>query len=636
MEVASGSTQTSVPVTFGQPFKAGDLLATQGLSATDSNGAAVPLQMDEISSHVDGSVRFAVLSARVSNLQANQPRLINLFAAGKSVSAPVVPADPAWNIELEATVYDSSGNATTLIAQPQAQLKAQIASGAGKRLSGAVAAEYTVVTPFKNKATNAVHPHLVARLHTRLYEGGARIRTDAVLENTRTFVAAPGNITYDLKIKRDGVVIHSQPKFTHYHHARWHKVLWTGGSAPNFRLRHHMPYFLASRATWNYNLALSVPQSVLQSEAQQLASAKTGPMEPAFLETYFPTTGARSDIGPVPRVTALYLITQDDRVRANMFANADAAAGVPIHYRDENTDQPLDVETYPNVSVRYDISVPKIPSASGSTIWEADTAHQGSFAYIPYLITGDAFYLDEMAFWASWNIAFSNPSSRGYASGWIKPNEARGQAWSLRSIHEIARALPDSHAMKGSFQRKLANNLTWYVNNYPAASAGSRSPLGAFTGDDKTEAAPWQNDFMTLVMAQIAEDGNNASAKTFLNWITQFTVGRFTNESNGFCPTKAPGSWWKIQDSSGKFLTSWGALYAANYGSVGTNCGSVPVDNGYPDLAEGQAAMARAMLAAATSAGIPGASASYTWWKSKTPKMDAAFTSDPTWAIVPR
>jgi hypothetical protein len=630
-----------VPLTFGQPFKAGDLPASQGLSATDSNGATVPLQMDEVSSHSDGSVRFAVLSAVLSNLQANQPRLINLFKASKNTSTPVVPADPAWNLEVEANVYDSSGNVTTLIAQPQAQLKAQIASGAGKRLSGAVAAEYTVVTPFKNKATGAVHPHLVARLHTRLYEAGARIRTDAVIENNRTFVPGPSNITYSMTIKANGQTVFTQPKFTHYHHARWHKVVWTGGVNPNVRLRHHMPYFMASKATFNYNLALKIPESALQREATELARHKTGPMEPAFLETYFPTTGARSDIGPLPRVTSLFLITQDDRARVNMFANADAAAGVPIHYRDETTDQPLDVERYPNVSVRYSsVSEPAVPSGSGSTIWEPDAAHQSSFTYVPYLITGDAFYLDEMAFWASWNMAYSNPSSRGYGEGLIKPNEGRGQAWTLRSIHEVARILPDNHPMKTSFQKKLANNLNWFVNFYPLnPNTSARTPLGAITDEDnKTRIAGWQNDFMSLVLSQIVDDGNS-QARVFYDWISKFTVGRFTNEANGFCMVRAPGSWWTILDSSGKFLSTWSALFSANYASeVGKPCSSLTINNGYPELAEGQAAMGRAMLAASASAttNIPGAAAAYTKWKSLTPLMDEAYLDDTTWAIVPR
>ena len=40
-------------------------------------------------------------------------------------------------------------------------------------------------------------------------------------------------------------------------------------------------------------------------------------------------------------------MTQDNRARASMMAVADAAASVPIHYRDEKTDQPMDVENNP-------------------------------------------------------------------------------------------------------------------------------------------------------------------------------------------------------------------------------------------------------------------------------------------------
>lgn len=221
MEVASTSSQAqaSVPVTFGQPFKAGDWqFTTQGLVAK-VDGATIPLQADEISSHRDGSARFAVLSAQLSNLQPGQSKIINLYTGAKSTSTPSVPSNPDWNLELEAQVYDANGSITTLVAQPQADLVKQIANNTGHRLSGAVANEYTVALPFKNKATGATHPHLTARLHTRLVDGGQRIRTDVVMENTRTWTANPGNITYSFTVKRNGSTIYTQPKFTHYHHA---------------------------------------------------------------------------------------------------------------------------------------------------------------------------------------------------------------------------------------------------------------------------------------------------------------------------------------------------------------------------------------------------------------------------------
>jgi len=642
VEVASASSQTqaSVPVTFGQPFKAGDWQPTsQGLVAK-VDGTTIPLQTDELSTHRDGSARFAVLSAQLTNLPAGQKRIINLYRGAKSSSTPNVPAKPDWNLELEAQVYDANGSVTTLVAQPQAQLVSQIASGSERRLAGAIASEYTVTLPFKNKATGATHPHLTARLHTRLVDGGDRIRTDVVMENTRTWTPNPANITYSLDVKRNGSTIYTQPKFTHYHHARWHKVLWTGSSAePQTRVRHNMRYFLDSKATWNYDLSINVPEAVLAKWATDLqklrtAQAALGPMGNAFLNPYFPTTGARSEIGPLPRWTATYLITQDERLREVMFANADAAAAVPIHYRDEKTGQVLDVISYPKVSVRYGTSTPVVPSSTPKdTIWHADTSHQGSFTYIPYLISGDTFYLEEMTYWAGWNIASLNPSYRQEQKGIVGTGEVRAQAWTMRSLTEITYALPDNHATKLYFKSTLENNIKNYANyrNNP-----KQPSIGAIVGSSSSShSAPWQADFMGIVFSLLTEN-NETPAKQMLDWISNFSVGRFINENNGFCTEHTPGYWWIVQNTDGSFITSWRDLYIKNYpADEGKACSLLKITEGYPHLASGYAAVARSMLAAATNAGVENAAEAYKTWKTKTPLMDADFRNDPTWAIIP-
>lgn len=629
MEVSAGTAQASLPLTFGQPFRAGDLPSSSGLIATDSNGASVPVQMDEVSSHTDGSVRFAVLSTQLSNLQASQPRIVNLFKAAKSASTPSVPADPAWNLQLEATIYDSNGNGTVWTAQPQSQLRDQIASGAGRRLSGGVASEYTIVAPFKSSG-GAVHPHLEARLHVRLYENGTRIRTEAVLENTRTFTSGPGNITYQLVIKQGGTVVHTQPKFTHYHHARWRKVVWTG-SQPQFRLRHHMPYVLASRALLNYDLSLKVPEQTLAS--WDINMANVTPMQAGVITQYFPMTGGRADIGPLPRWTATYIVSQDDRPRKAMFLAAEEAAAIPVHYRDEQTGLPLSVVQRPNVTVMFGNSSPQVPAASGSTIWTPDTSHQASFSYVPYLLTGDAFHQDEMMFWASWNVAGGNPEYRGYAKGLLNWDQLRGQAWSLRSLAEAAFALPDNHPMKAYYQGVLRNNLDWYVSNYKPGS--TMSALGAIKNPyHDRNTSPWQSDFMGTVLAFIAGQGE-AQALTALQEVSKFTVGRFLNDANGFCAAQAGGYYWDWRDSSGAQYTTWRAFYNANYpDKANLPCSNSP-DEGYPRLAIGYAAYARGMLAAAANNNVSNASTAYARWKSMTPLMDADLAKDPTWAIKP-
>ena len=55
-----------------------------------------------------------------------------------------------------------------------------------------------------------------------------------------------------------------------------------------------------------------------------------------------------------------------------------------------------------------------------------DNAHQPSIAYVPYLLTGDRYYAEEMAFWANYAMMKTSPeagvmyccSTRVFVSGW--------------------------------------------------------------------------------------------------------------------------------------------------------------------------------------------------------------------------
>lgn len=635
-------TQASLPLTFGQPFKAGDWQHnSQGLIA-QVDGASVPLQTDGISSHRDGSARFAVLSTQLTNVQSGQKRIINFYTAQKSTPTSMAPVEPDWNLELEVQLYDASNNVvSTLVALPQAQLKTQIAQNAGQRLKGPVTTEYTVVTGFKNKATGQEHPHLSARLHTRLYEDGQRIRTDVVLENTRTWTPAPANFTYDLTIKRHGTVLHKQPRFTHYHHARWHKVVWSGNAqAPLAKVRHHMPYFIASKAVMNYNLALPDTETLLASEASQLAKARLlqadlGPMGNARLNPYFPSTGGRPERGPVPFWTALYLVTQDQRAMDSMMANADASAAVPIHHRDEKTDYPIDLDTYPKASLRSGNSIPVVPKASDSTIWSPDIAHQSSFTYIPYLVTGDLFHLEGMMFWAAYNMMSLNPEYRQGTLGIVEPTEVRGQAWAMRSLWEVYTSLPDSHPRKAYHAKRLENNLNYYANKYVAGNSVI-PPLGMVVSSQTGggDIAPWQNDFMALTWSLMAEN-DEPKAKVFLDWISRFTVGRFMSDEQGFCAAKAAEYYWKPKDPSGNFFKSFNALFDINYPTLeNTPCEQILPPN--TACAECYPGIALAMLAAAHNAKVSNAGTAYERWYKMNPNNVKALEKDPRWSIIPR
>src|SRR5258706_6961034 len=76
------------------------------------------------------------------------------------------------------------------------------------------------------------------------------------------------------------------------------------------------------------------------------------------------------------------------------------------------------------------------------TPWGADPAHEPSMSYVPYMVTGDLFHLEEMHFWATFNMASIPPESRGSGLGLVNGTQVRAQAWSLRSLGDAAYITP--------------------------------------------------------------------------------------------------------------------------------------------------------------------------------------------------
>ncbi|UUZ51415.1 hypothetical protein LP420_19390 [Massilia sp. B-10] len=182
--------------------------------------------------------------------------------------------------------------------------------------------------------------------------------------------------------------------------------------------------------------------------------------------------------------------------------------------------------------------------------YQHDAAHQ-TFAYLPYLVTGDYYYLEELQFWTMWNSFMSNPGYRNAYQGLLKSDQVRGQAWSLRTLAEAAYITPDGDPLKATFRHQLDANLDWYNANYTdqpdANRLGALSHGGALVYDKNTALAPWMDDFFTAAVGHAAELGF-AQAKPLLAWKVVFPIARM----------RAPGACWitgaqyslKLRDSA--------------------------------------------------------------------------------------
>jgi hypothetical protein len=674
--------QTNVPLTFGQVFPKGAFAANTGLAGV-YNGVQVPLQVNVKATHGDGSVRHAVISAILPQMNAGQTVPLALTAApAPAASAAVEPGqvlggfNTVVNLNLGGEVFSAS-------TQPLFKL--------GKYttwLAGPVATEWQASTPFKN-AAGVEHPHLAARFAVRRYNNG-KIRVDVTVENNWAYELDPKNFSYGAEILVNGQRTYTASALTHFHHARWRKLFWAGDE-PKVHVRHDTGYLIASRALPNYDQGLTVPAAALAAIKTKWDAANTGPMGMAMLTHAMGATGGRPDIGLHHAWAAMYVLSMDERAKEVTLGLSDLGGSWPIHYRDRNTDLPISIQTYPyartqkiggdsyNPVTKKHEDLPACSATCQSEVpYKADTSHQPSLAYVPYLVTGDTYHLDELMFWANWNLIGQNPGYRGYAKGLVKSDQVRGQAWSLRTLAYAAYITPDGHPMKGYFSQILDNNLDLYNASF---AAGATNQLGfidnthtsyavAYGGPDgaKTGVAPWQDDFFTSSAGHIHELGFT-KVKPLLDWKARFPVGRMT--APGYCWIDGAEYALMVRASAtAPYFSSFADAYKATMrtatgGDMVNSTGARYLDQpcasqaqadwrsqadkdkgvwrnlwlagemtGYASSQTGYPSNMQPALAYAATTGIPNAQAAWTVFVNRSVKP--AYGAEPQFAIVPR
>lgn len=535
--------QNNVPFSFGQTFAVGHLAKGTALQGRLENGEAVALQIDVKATHADGSVRHAVVSGVVPSLAANAVRTMELLAGGTANNtAAMTPAQllgKGFTTLFVATIagvrYEAS--ADTLLKNAKASTW----------LAGPTANEWEVSAPLTT-SSGVAHPHLTARFAIRAYASG-QARVDVSIENAWAYEANPQNFTYDAQLMVGGQQVFAQTGLNHYHHARWRKLFWWGGAEPTVNVKHDIAYLLDSRALPNYDRSVQIPETTLANLQKKWNGTNRAPMGVGMSVSYMPQTGGREDLGLLPSWAATYLLSMDKRAKDATLGTADLAGSWSMHYRDKNTGQPISLIDYPYMTIlgrsgdtknKATGKLEAFPYCPASTTCKTpythDTSHQPAFAYLPYVVTGDHYYLEELQFWSMYNVFSSNPGYRSNIQGLVKPDQVRGQAWSLRTLAEAAYITPDNDRLKEHFTRVLDSNMDWYNANYtdnPQANKLGVIVDKAIVYNSSLGVGPWQDDFFTSAIGHAAELGF-PKAEKLLKWKLQFPVQRMVGEGACF------------------------------------------------------------------------------------------------------
>lgn len=665
---------SSVPFTVGQVFPQGMVQPSQNITATpDDNVSSALTQMDVKTNWPDGSVKHAVVSGIISNLAVGAAPTYELTPSAGSSSNAISLSD-LLNSGFDATVELNVGG--TSYSASAADLLTN--ANPMQWLSGPVVSEWVVLGSVET-ASNVAHPHLAVQFHVRAYQNND-VRVMFVVENNWSYESNPSNQTYNATLKINGITKRTLSNLPHFHHARWNSTHWNTNE-PQIHIALNPSQFIQAKVLPNYDpsLIFSTAESRLQyyqdtwvSSQQNISASdnstsfsldKFGPMGPGLAVPYMPMTGGRPDIGPLPRWGAMYMLSQDPRAKKAAFGMGDLSGSWPIHYRDKSTGLPVSIEDYPYISTKYAKVNPAtsqselLPACSGdcATPYTADNAHQPSFGYVPYIFSGDYYYLEELHFWTNWAALNRDPHYREYGKGIIY-GQIRARAWMMRKVAQSAAITPDNHPLKSYFNNILDNNLDKYIEDYVTNPQNNYGALYAYY--DNPAQSPWMDDFFTWAMNHAWELGFS-KAKTMLDFKAKYPVKRmgFTNtHDDSYCWIfGAPYRLMVAASASSPMYMEMEEVYPATNGVTVPNAGVVFNDKGnecnspemaadlglqqgemigYSSSPAGFPSNMQIALAAAADSGASGAIDAWARFESRSVKPD--YSDYPNYAIVPR
>jgi hypothetical protein len=338
-------------------------------------------------------------------------------------------------------------------------------------------------------------------------------RDEVVFELGTIFDGTPAaHITepYVATIARDEIVLATKTVPTHWWYARWR---WFSKPRP---VIHAVTDLIEHGLVPHYDARVGggfTPPSQPHTYA--------GPMDLAGIYAYMPGTGDRDDIGLVTESQADYLCTQSDTALRTLLAWGEGSGTLSWHFRDENTGAPLDSHAYPNASC-YDWHEPVTPFLPtndwlpGSPV-TLDCSHEPCLGYVPFLLTGDSYYLEELQFEVLYGVVSDSPGARG----WYRLTGAvRAHAWVLRCMARGLKMTPESVPSwllpRSYFQTLMDGNLAFVRSRMDSNTAPyvGLNLLGDAEGSSAEEHIPancaistWMEDFEVVVQGHVVELG---------------------------------------------------------------------------------------------------------------------------------
>lgn len=481
----------------------------------------------------DGSIRFAVVTSRVANAA------VYPITAAAGASGVLRPSWPAAAVEM------TIGPGKWIAALPPAAAN-------DAWLEGPLVNEgRVVVTPMMG---NIEHPFFRVIYDVRAYSDGVA-RLDVTVENVLDHVLAT-SVRYDVTITLNGQQVFRRADVEHGYLARWRHVAWT--RAAEAEVTPDFTPFIRARALPEYLPSVEAPSRTVAGPAFEIL--KTG-----HLTIPMNSHGGRPEIAPYPDWTAQYLVHKRQDQRAYMLRHGELAGSFGIHIKQPDGRRLISIDEQPNfwLDSRADADGRPKQGLTRGRAEPGENAHQPSLAFVPYLVTGDRFFLDEMKYWANFCLIGtyqdSHSNQRGGSQGLFAPNEVRGIGWALRNLADAAAYVPDNDEMRAYFYQKVVNNLTWLDKH----AASQVNPLGTVFPLRRPEDGGWSPYTWIALWEQVyvawavdrAQQLGFSPGTSLRDRIVKLQLRLFNSEAEGFRRTHAGAYVLAIGTRSGTSIT---------------------------------------------------------------------------------
>jgi hypothetical protein len=544
----------------------------------------------------------------------------------------------------------------------------------------------------------SLHPIFVATF----YQGYGGVKIEYILENVWSNREQDQHYDLTLRAGQGLNTVFSAPGLTHWAETRWRKIFWSGAPGA-VKIDYNLPYLIYSKAIPSFDLTKQVGSGGINGTLSDWSSSDKG----ALLSNsggqtnglWFKdmrATGGRQELGLFPTWVVRYLYTfhttaSGDSLYSIMLGNAEVSGYVPIHVREANTSAQFcglstlcssgGLQSTPAFGrVQSRDAFPTGPSTSsvGPTSsahgWVPDFCHEGDFAYIPYLITGDWYFLEELYFWSASNI---NGGIPGSSLNWQSHDDwcyvfgdTRCVAWTWRTLGETAAMAPDGSPEKAYFMQKMLNNIavregqqdvrdgyaytgdnTKWQWGYTVASATQGSttqtthvpnPLhvtmfeeyaskDGLSSSTKYPISPWMNHYFLITLGHLDELGipvtkyKQALYKNAINQLQNPTLNPYLIASYRAPAVMQTGTW---PQTWSEFRSGFTSTELART-TWDPGMGPDNPDHGYPFIAKGAAS-----FFPGTSDGSYTGDGAWQWFQGK---LNESLQNDnPKWAFVPR